>query len=165
MVPRSGDPLETYGPADFDWGLFTLEGDTTSLRSFAGDVLFINVWATWCAPCVAELASIERLRDSLGDAPVTFLIVSPEPVERVAAFVNRHGYRLPFHVERREMPDAFDLRALPTTYIVDANGQIVLRHRGAADWADDAVRAFMQHLVGSAGLDSAGPTARGTVAP
>jgi thiol-disulfide isomerase/thioredoxin len=143
------------GLADFDWPLLSVDGDTTSLASFAGRVLFINVWATWCAPCVAELASIERLHESMAGAPVTFLIVSPEPVDRVAVFQRRYGYRLPVHVELREMPAAFGLRVLPTTYIVSAAGEIVLRHRGAADWDKGAVREFLHHLVEAGAMHEA----------
>lgn len=146
-VDASG--LTVFGTADYDWTLRTLDGNFASLADYRGRVLFINLWASWCPPCIAELAGIERLRVSLADADVAFLLVSPEEAEPVNAFVRRHGYSLPFLIEGEPMPEAFDLRALPTTYIVDRTGRIVLRHRGAAEWDLPPVRDFLLRLAAS----------------
>lgn len=140
------DGMTVYGRADYDWTLGTLDGDTLRLDRFHDRVLFINVWATWCPPCVGELASIERLRGSL-DADVEFLLVSPEDAAPVRRFLRRYGYALPVYLEREEMPAAFGLRALPTTFVVDRAGRIVLKHRGAAEWDDAAVREFLAALA------------------
>jgi thiol-disulfide isomerase/thioredoxin len=137
---------EVVGEADFRWRLRALDGSPTSLEAFRGQVLFINMWATWCGPCVQELASIQALVESMKDSGVAFLLVSPEDPEPVQRFLRVHGYDLPVYLEVQEMPPAFGLRALPTTFVVDRQGQIVLRHRGAADWDQDAVRRFLQAL-------------------
>lgn len=146
----SGQELETpertpgaVGEAEYDWALRDLNGERFLLERYRGQPLVLNVWATWCAPCVAELASLERLAGSLEGTGIQLLIVSPEPAERVRAFLRRHGYRLPAAVEDQRMPAAFELRALPTTYVLDASGRIVLRHRGAAEWDRPEVRRFL----------------------
>lgn len=141
------DGVAVYGAADYDWPLRTLDGRTLRLEELRGRVLFINVWASWCSPCVAELGSIQRLRDSLDGAPVEFLLVSPEDAEPVRRFLRRHDYRLPVYLEAAPMPEAYGLRALPTTFVVDARGDIVLRHRGAAEWDRRAVRDFLLALA------------------
>lgn len=133
--------------ADYDWSLRDLEDEVFSLERYRGTPLVLNMWATWCAPCVAELASLERLAASLEGEGVELLIVSPEPVARVRSFLRRHGYRLPAAVEDQRMPGAFGLRALPTTYILDGRGRIVVAHRGAADWDQDAVRRLLLRLA------------------
>lgn len=146
---ESGD-LEVLGLADYAWRLRPLDPAAApfTLERLRGRVLFINVWATWCLPCVAELASIAALRDSLRASDVAFLIVSPEEPARVTAFLRRHRYDLPAYVEEHPMPAAYGLEALPTTFIVDRLGRIVLRHRGAADWDAAPVRRFLRHLDG-----------------
>jgi thiol-disulfide isomerase/thioredoxin len=136
-----------HGRADYDWTLRRLDGERVQLGAYRGRVLFINVWASWCLPCVAEMASITRLRDSLRDTGVEFLLVSPEEREPVERFLRRYDYDLPVLLEAQEMPRAFGLRALPTTYVVDRSGNIVLKHRGAADWDSEAVRDFLQALI------------------
>lgn len=140
--------LEVYGQADYDWTLRTLGGEQVSLDAYRGRVLFINMWASWCAPCVAEMAGIERLKNSMRDSEVEFLLVSPEDPAPVERFVKRYGYNLPIFLEVDPMPDAFGLQALPTTFVVDRAGNIVLKHRGAAEWDQEAVWAFLRSLDG-----------------
>ena len=144
--PALSSGSAALGRADYGWTLLTLAGERIDLGAYRGRVLFINMWATWCPPCVAELASIGRLRDSLRTTDTAFLLVSPEQPEPVAKFMKRYRYDLPVFVEGTPMPDAFDLRALPTTYIVDRAGNIVVRHRGAADWDREPVRELLRSL-------------------
>lgn len=147
VVPDSTDP-QGHGRADYDWTIRTLEGERVRLDAYRGRVLFVNLWASWCAPCVAEMASIQRLRHSLRGTGIEFLLVSPEEPEPVERFLRRYEYDLPVFLEVGEMPRAFGLRALPTTYVVDRAGNIVLKHRGAAEWDDVAVQAFLRNLAG-----------------
>ncbi len=136
-----------HGRADYGWRLRTLDGERVRLERYGGRVLVLNMWATWCPPCVAELASFQRLRDALAGTGVRLLLVSPEEPDVVAAFLRRHDYDLPVLVEDRRMPDAFGLRALPTTWIIDRDGRIVLKHRGAGQWDDPSVLRFLLHLA------------------
>lgn len=154
-APRSGsapaptvrpDGVLVYGRADFRWPLRTLEGRPVQLESLRGRVLFINLWATWCPPCVGELAGIQRLRDGLRDTDVEFLLVSPEDAETVRRFLRRQDRDLPVLLEGAPMPAAWGFRAVPTTWIVDRGGDIVLRHRGAAEWDREPIRALLRAL-------------------
>ncbi len=144
-VMAASDP-GVHGQADYHWTLQTLGGQQVELDAYRGRVLFINMWASWCTPCVAEMANLERLRHSLQGDEIEFLLISPEAPEPVERFVKRYGYDLPILLEVDKMPAAFGLRALPTTYVVDRAGNIVLAHRGAANWDQDVVRAFLRSL-------------------
>ena len=142
------DGVMVYGHADYDWSLRTLNGKPVELEAYRGKVLFINLWASWCAPCIAEMAGIERLRNSLRGSEIEFLVVSPEDPEPVERFLKRYNYDLPIFLEIDPMPDAFGLQALPTTFVIDRDGIIMLRHRGAAEWDQDAIRTFLRSLAG-----------------
>lgn len=134
--------------ADYEWALRTLDGSEISLDRYRGEVLFINLWATWCRPCVAELASIEALRDSLRDEPgVRFLMIAPERERSVRRFLERHPYDLPFYLEAQRMPASYGLRALPTTFIIGRDGRVAFTHRGAADWDSAPARTFLRTLA------------------
>lgn len=140
------DTIEILGRAEYDWALESLDGEAFTLERFRGRVLFLNFWATWCRPCVQELGSIARLAGSLEGTDVVFLLVSPEKADHVRSFLRRHGVDVPAAVEDRRMPPAFGLRAVPSTWVVDREGNIVLQHRGAAEWDRDEVRAFLVYL-------------------
>lgn len=145
--PDSDDgSLVTHGVADYSWRIRPLEGAATTLGSFHGEVLFINLWASWCAPCVRELASIQRLRERLRDADVRFLIVAAEGERPVRRFLRRYDYDLPFYLEIARMPASFGLRGLPTTWVIDRDGHIVLLRHGEAVWDTDEVEAFLRRV-------------------
>lgn len=148
--------------ADWSWRLRDLDGREVTLEQWRGQVLFVNVWATWCPPCVAELSSIERLAKSLDGQGVTFLLVSPEPARRVRRFLAGRGYDLPMYVEASRMPRTFGLVGVPATWIIDRNGQVVLQRHGAARWDQAPVRDFLLGLARGPGsaynsADPAGP--------
>lgn len=130
-----------------DWRLSDLEGAEVSLAELTGRPLVINMWATWCLPCVVEIRSLERLAHSLEGEDVGFALVAPQERRAVADWVGRRGYALPFYVEDTPMPEAFGLEAVPTTWILDADGRVVLKHRGALDWDRDDVRALLRELA------------------
>lgn len=138
--------------ADWSWRLRDLEGREFRLDRWRGEVLFVNVWATWCRPCVAELAGIERLAASLPDRGIRFLLVSPEPASRVRRWLAGRGYALAFHVEGSRMPPSFGLVGVPTTWIIDREGRVVLRRHGVADWDRDSVRDLLRALAGESGM-------------
>lgn len=143
------DGWETYGDADFGWRIEPLGGDPLVLERFAGEVLFINLWATWCVPCVRELGSIERLRARLADTDVRFLVVAAESEGPVRRFLRRYRYDLPIFLEKTSVPPAFGLRGLPTSWLVDRDGRIALIRHGEAVWDTDEVEAFVRALAGA----------------
>jgi thiol-disulfide isomerase/thioredoxin len=138
--------LQVVGRADYSWPLRTLDNRRATLGDFRGRVLVINSWATWCEPCVAELQSLTALRRAVPDTNVVFLLVAPQRREPVEQFVRRRGLTLPVYLEAAAPPAAFAFEAVPTTWIVDRQGNIVLRHRGAARWDLPATIAFLDAL-------------------
>lgn len=146
--PETFDLAELPDHADYSWTFQTIGGNKVSLEEFEGKVLFINMWATWCAPCVDEIRSIVALRNSLADTDVEFLLISPERPRHVRRFLRHyhHRHRLPVYVEHERMPPVFGLEALPTTYIVDRKGRIVFKLRGATNWDTDAARDLLTAL-------------------
>lgn len=149
LVPRLAPLVQqpSNGNADYDWILRRLNGNEVKLEEFRGQVLFINMWATWCEPCVQELESIQDLMASPVAREVVFVLVSPEDPEPVERFLRLHGYDLPVFLEVQDMPPAFGLEVLPTTWIVDRNGRIVLKHRGMADWNQPEVAELLRMLA------------------
>lgn len=150
------DGLEVHGDFDFDWRVRTADGLEVPLERFRGRVIVLNLWATWCPPCVAELGSFERLARALESTDVVILPVSPEEPSAVRSFLQRHGPGLPLLTEATRAPSSLGPLVLPTTFVVDRAGRIVLRHRGASRWDDPAVVAFLTALAASGAGEGGG---------
>jgi len=152
-----GAGLTVYGHADYDWTIRALDGGAVELEAFRGRVLFINLWASWCTPCVRELATIERLRERLADADVDFLIVAAEGEAPVRRFLRRYPYELPIYLEVDPIPPAFGLVGLPTTWVVDREGRILVLRHGEAVWDTEEVERFVRAVARQSGVSSRRP--------
>ncbi|MBI3404350.1 MAG: TlpA family protein disulfide reductase [Acidobacteria bacterium] len=138
----------SFGKADFAWQIRSLDGQVQSLDAYKNKVLFVNVWATWCGPCVREMPDIQALYDSLKqDSNVAFLLVSEEEMDDVKKFVAEQKLTAPIYISASKLPDSFESRGIPATFIVDREGNIVHSHVGAANWENDGCRTFLRSLL------------------
>ena len=121
-----------------------LNGKNVSLSQFKGKTLFIQVWSTWCGVCMAELPSSQQLWNSLRDHDeIAFLFVNiDDEVNIVNKFMNKRGFDFPAFL-RVERSKEFKDDKLPSTFIVDQKGMILLRHFGSAEWDDPSVREYL----------------------
>ena len=127
------------------------EGNTVSLADFAGKVVVLNFWATWCPPCRAEMPSIDRLAGEMGgeDLEVVALSTDRFGVEKVVDFFEEiEVQNLAVHQDRA---GAVARRAgalgLPVTVILDREGREVARVTGEAEWDAPVVKAILQRLI------------------
>lgn len=143
-------PLPT-GPWDYSLELEDLEGHSIASSRFRGEVLILNFWATWCAPCVAEMPGLVRLHGATSDLGVRMACVSREPRDVIMKFVEKRGLAAPIYRLAQDPPDCFKTRAIPATFIIDRRGMIALRHVGAAAWDEDRVVTFVRGLAAAPG--------------
>jgi len=135
-------------PADYTWTLYDLEGHSVSLAQYRGKTVFLNLWATWCPPCVAELPSIARLARTPRLDHVAFLCVSvdqdPDSVRRYV-----QGKDWPMTVlHATDLPVAFRTgNAIPSTFLIAPDGRIAASYVGGAEWDDPSVVAFIERLT------------------
>jgi len=132
--------------SNYRWQLISNEGETLNFEAEKGKVIVLNVWATWCPPCVAEMPSFQKLYDDYGDK-VTFLFVAHDEKEKVNAFLTKKGYTLPVYYEKSTTPVAFESRSIPITFVISKTGQIIVSETGAADWNSDAFRVSLDSLL------------------
>ena len=130
---------------DYRWVLRDRSGNRVSMESFRGSVVFLNFWATWCPPCVAELPEIRRAYEKHGDE-VVFLLVTGEEPKKVEAFMEKHGYDLPVYYPASAVPENLSVSAYPTTFILSPDGRVVSRKKGAANWDSRATTRIFQDL-------------------
>ena len=141
------DGVVVYGRADYAWTIRPLDGEPVELEAFRGKVLFINLWASWCTPCIREMETIERLKRRLADTDVEFLIVAAEGERPVRRHLRKYRYDLPIYLEVDRIPEAFGVRGLPTSWLVDRAGRILVLRHGEAVWDTDEVEAFVRAVA------------------
>ena len=131
---------------DYNLKLTDRDGNVHSLEEFKGKVIFLNFWATWCPPCVAELPSIDKLHEEMGDDVAFILLSFDDDFEKAKTFDKRKGYDLPIYAPASNLPAMFQSSALPTTYVIDAKGNLALTHKGMADYSEPEFKEFLNSL-------------------
>jgi thiol-disulfide isomerase/thioredoxin len=123
-------------------------GKTLSLDDFKGKVVLLNLWATWCAPCVEEMPALDRLQEKLGGDGFTVLALAMDRQGRplVEPFLEKLGVKnLPMYLDPSgNATRALKARGLPTTVLIDRDGKEIGRLEGAAAWDSVAAAAFLR---------------------
>lgn len=127
----------------------TESGKTINTEDLKGKVVFINFWATWCGPCVAEMPSIQVLYNKFKDnSNVEFLIVEIDNnIEGANAFVAKQKLDLPIAFPISDIPKSWLENAIPTTVILGKDGKIAERKQGMYDYSGKGVQDFIQSLI------------------
>ncbi|RBP30765.1 thiol-disulfide isomerase/thioredoxin [Oceanihabitans sediminis] len=132
--------------ASYNWNLVDPEGNTYNFKEAQGKVVFINFWATWCPPCIAEMPNIDDLFTDYKDR-VVFLLVSNENLKTIKDFKDKNDYNFKFYQSLSNPPRNFNTTSIPQTYIIDKSGAIVMDKTGAANWNSDSVRSLLEKLL------------------
>ncbi len=146
FAPSENDVEDRVKLEDYDWVLESNRGKRTEFAQFQDKVVIVNFWATWCAPCIAEMPSFQELYEDYRDQ-VTFVFVSNEQHQTVENFMKRKRFDLPAYKMLTKAPEPMDGRTLPTTYVISKDGSIVIDKIGAADWNSESFRRTLDRLI------------------
>ena len=137
-APQASVPLVAVGQVLPDVVMAGLNGPNKPLSSYRGRPLIINVWASWCAPCRQEAASLERLAWSEAGSRYTVIGISNDDDRNAALKWLRHSNATISHYidtgPRWTLENMLGASTIPITVLVDAKGRVVARFRGARDW-------------------------------
>jgi len=117
-----------------------------SLEDFKGEVVFLNLWATWCPPCIAEMPGIEKLHADYGDR-VRFILLTNQQAGEVEPFISARDLKAPVYFQLSQLPGVLETSSIPTTFIISRDGRIVARHTGAMDWNAGSTRKMLDDLL------------------
>ena len=125
------------------------KGEIVNMNDLKGKVVFINFWATWCPPCIAEMPSIATLYERLkGNSEVIFLIVEIEgESEKANKFMTGKQLNLPVYYPNSQIPKEWLGGSIPTTLIINKHGEIATKHEGLADYSRQEVSDFIIELT------------------
>jgi thiol-disulfide isomerase/thioredoxin len=126
------------------------QGQPRSLADFRGKIVLLNVWATWCAPCIKEIPALDHLAAALngGDFAVVAVSVDRKGIDAVRkVFTERDVRKLPIYIDRSgEALRTVRAIGLPISLLIDRDGRELGRAVGPAQWDDDAAIAFFRYI-------------------
>jgi thiol-disulfide isomerase/thioredoxin len=126
-----------------------VSGADINLSSLKGKVVFLNFWATWCPPCIAEMPGINELhKQFLNRTDVVFVVVDADgDLNKSGTFLRTHGYNLPLYIFASGSVSNLFTDTLPSTLIIDREGKIVFRKTGAANYNTKQFKDFINKLA------------------
>ncbi len=134
-------PLSSFDAAD---------GRKMNLTDYKGKIVVLNVWATWCAPCIKEMPSLDRLQALRGGGDLQVITISIDRTKfEPAKFFADNGIKNldPWHDGSFGIPGNLQLRGYPTTVIYNADGREVAVLEGEAEWDSEEALALLDYLI------------------
>lgn len=146
------DPSE-YVPGkelfNYNFSVKTLAGETIDFNKYKGKPVFLNLWATWCGPCRAEMPSIQNLYDKVNKDSVAFVVLSldaADDLQKVNKYVESKGFTFPVFIAA-ELPQQLQVKLIPTTFVIDKDGMFAYRKEGMADYDTKQFKKFLDKLM------------------
>jgi len=142
---HKGEPAPVVKFKDPDGGEF-------NLAAFKGRPVLVNLWASWCAPCIKELPTLQQLEQAHADeGNLGIIAVSQDtaPQGSVEAFLGERdiGRFAAYHDEKMELTASLNVQVLPTTILYDAQGKEVWRYVGDLDWTSEEASKLLAELI------------------
>lgn len=117
----------------------TADGSTINLADLKGKKVFVNLWATWCPPCKAEIPSIEKLYSKVDKQKTAFVMLSlDENFDLAKEFAKTNKMQLPVFAPAENLPAVFNTNGIPATFILNENGELIKANNGMDDYDTEA---------------------------
>jgi len=125
--------------------LLDINNNPVDFSRFKGKVVFVNNWASWCPPCIAEIPSIQKLKNELNSQDFVFVMVSfDEDHGKAIAYMKKKGFNLDVYFPGDKYP--YVTESIPVTYILDKDGKIAGDHGGMTDYSTKEIVDFMKSV-------------------
>jgi thiol-disulfide isomerase/thioredoxin len=145
--------IDNHSPAEETGNLSGIRfrdkaGKIVDLGNLRGKVIFLNFWATWCPPCLAEMSGVNKLYEHFkSDDQVIFLLADADgDLDKSQKFMDRKHYQLPVYIAASAIPEQLFKGSLPTTIVFDKKGRISYQESGAANYGDVNFIRFINKL-------------------
>jgi len=127
-----------------------LDGYKVDIRQLRGKMILLNFWATWRGPCKEEMSSPEALHQRFKERNFVLLAISVdyEDLKHVRDFMNKHHYTFPVLLDPKgETLDLFEVKGIPTTFLIDKTGRMIGKATGPRDWKSLEVSSLINLLI------------------
>ncbi len=124
----------------------TLSETEFKVSSYEGSPVFLNLWATWCKPCVEEFPSVQKMKTEMEKEGWKFVIVSDEKIDKIKGFKSRMPYDFDYYHMKKRFSE-FGVNSIPQTYILNKKGEVVMSYMGGMDWNSEANKNELRDLI------------------
>lgn len=136
-----------------DFTVPVLHGSEISLSDLRGKVVLLNLWATWCPPCRAEMPSMQELYTKLNSRGFEILAVAAptpprETIDKITDYVAENGFSFPILIDDQfEVNNIYGTGSIPTSYVINTRGELIARLTGSIDWTDEKIIEVFTELL------------------
>ena len=148
-VTRVGEPgIINIGQQAPDFSIKDQSGHVVKLSDFRGKVVFLNLWGTWCEPCIREMPQMEIMYHAFKDKKFQMLAVSVDnDWKEVNQFYKERNLTLPAYLDPgHQIASLYKVAKFPETFLIDANGYVV-KHTWYENWADPRVMSAVESII------------------
>jgi thiol-disulfide isomerase/thioredoxin len=145
----SGEADEAEEKFDYDFTIKDLDGKRINFEEFKGKVIFLNVWATWCGPCRAEMEGIQNLHKKMTKDQVTFIMLSLDKdadTPKIIDYLKKKGFTFNAYQPSGYLTKQLRVPSIPTTFIISRDGKIVRKEVGGINYDTSKFRKFLEQL-------------------
>jgi thiol-disulfide isomerase/thioredoxin len=135
---------------DYNFTLKNLKGEIVSFEQFKGKVVFLNLWATWCGPCKAEMPGIQKLYESIGSDTIAFVMLSIDRERdqpKVEKYIQDKAFTFPVFLKAGDLTDQLNVPSIPTTFVIGKDGKIASKEIGTTNYNTPKFKKFLNGLV------------------
>ena len=136
LIKKLGGSISKKPIKMIDAKIMSINGKTSKLSDYKNKIILLNLWATWCPPCRAEMPSMQKLYNNFKNKNFTIIAVSQgENLSIVKKYTNDNNYNFPIYIDNNnEVARSYNTGSIPTTYLIDKNGYLIARFIGGRDW-------------------------------
>lgn len=132
---------------DYAFTVKDLKGNKISFDQYKGKVVFLNLWATWCGPCKAEMPGIHNLYVKMKGEPVEFVMLSidkDKALSKVESYVKNNSYTFPVFMPSGYLAEQLQVPSIPTTFVISKDGKIVMKEVGTRNYDTKKMMEFLK---------------------
>lgn len=148
MLKAKPEALSGDEYLDYNFSVKTTGGETVDFNKFKGKTIFLNIWATWCGPCRAEMPSIQKLYESSNKENINFVMLSIDEEkfhEKVKRYAESNKFSFPVFIAG-QLPGALQVQVIPTTFVIAPDGKIVYKKSGMANYNSAEFKKFLNDV-------------------
>lgn len=148
LMNASAIPMDDAQDFNYDFKIKDLEGNKIDFNQYKNKVVFLNLWATWCGPCRAEMPTIQKLYDRLSDDPnVVFIMLSIDKDKdqpKVVRYLKDKGYTFDGYMPTGYLTEQLNVPNIPTTFIISKQGKILTKEVGTTNFNTNRFYKFLK---------------------